>query len=89
MKSLSNEWGRLANGNKYNAKATNTIELIARTQVPTGKKVTYATFVCDYRPLKKEPFRVRITVNGDKLEYQDDAGSPAANILETRSYSTA
>ena len=40
---LSNEWGRLANGNKHNVKATNTIEFIERTQVPQGKKVTYAT----------------------------------------------
>ena len=40
--------------------------------------------MCDYRPLKKEPFQVRITVGGDKLDYLDDAGSPAANMLETK-----
>ena len=46
--------------------------------------MTYALYVCDYRPLKDEPYRVRITVGGDKLEYLDDAGSPAANLLETK-----
>jgi len=40
--------------------------------------------VCDYRPLKDEPYHVRITVGGDKLNYNDDAGSPAANLLETK-----
>ena len=44
----------------------------------------YATFVCDLRPLKNEIYRVRITVGGDKLSYDDDAGSPAANLLETK-----
>ena len=38
----------------------------------------------DYRPLKNEPHRIRITVGGDRLSYQADAGSPAANMLETK-----
>ena len=39
---------------------------------------------CDYRPLKEEKYRVRITVGGDRLPYHDDAGSPAADLLETK-----
>ena len=38
----------------------------------------------DYRPLKTQTHRVRITVGGDRLSYPDDAGSPAANMLETK-----
>ena len=64
--------------------ATNTIAFIKPSQVPTGQKVTYTSFVCDHRPLKTEPFRVRLTVGGDKLAYHDDAGSPAASLLETK-----
>ena len=82
--SLSNEWGRLAQGNDNNVSATDTIEFIHRYEVPEGRDVTYATFVIDYRPLKSEPYRVRITVGGDRLSYQADAGSPAANLLETK-----
>jgi hypothetical protein len=52
--------------------------------VPSDKKVTYGNFICDYRPLKTEPFRVRLTVGGDKLPYDDDAGSPAASLLESK-----
>ena len=60
------------------------IDFISQKEVPTDRKVTYATFVLDHRPLKTEPWRVRITVGGDKLTYDNDAGSPAANIIETK-----
>ena len=52
--------------------------------MPAGRDVTYATFVLDYRPLKTEPHRVRILVGEDKLTYASYAGSPAANLLETK-----
>ena len=84
LRSLSNEWGRLAQGNDNGIKGTDTIEFIHRSQVPSDKQVTYASYVCDYRPLKDESYRVRITVGGDRLDYKDDAGSPAANLLETK-----
>ena len=45
---LSNEWGRLAQGNQHGVKSTDTIEFIPKTQVPSNKSVTYATFVLDY-----------------------------------------
>ena len=53
-KALSNEIGRLAQGNKYGVKATDTIEFIKKEDVPNGRAVTYASFVCDHRPLKTE-----------------------------------
>ena len=52
--------------------------------VPKGATVAYANFICDFRPLKGEPYRVRITVGGDKLEYKLDATSPAASLIETK-----
>ena len=82
--SLSNEWGRLAQGNDAGIVSTNTIDFVHQHEVPKHRDVTYATFVLDYRPLKTEPHRVRITVGGDRLTYTSDAGSPAANLLETK-----
>ena len=52
--------------------------------LPATKKVTYACFVCDYRPLKPEQYRVRLVVGGDGLDYSEDAGAPAASMLETK-----
>ena len=40
--------------------------------------------VCDFRPLKAEKYRVRLTVGGDRLEYKHDATSPAASLIETK-----
>ena len=82
--SLSNEIGRLAQGVGNRVAGTDTIEFIRKNEVPANKKVTYANFICDYRPLKTEPHRVRLTVGGDKLDCPYDAGSPAASIVETK-----
>ena len=83
-KALSNEWGWLAQGNDYGIIGTDTIEFILKSEVPHGRDVTYASFVCDKRPLKTEPFRVRIVVGGDRLSFDDDTGSPATDLLETK-----
>ena len=53
-RALSNEIGRLAQGNKYGIKGTDTIEFIRREHVPRDRDITYASFVCDHRPLKTE-----------------------------------
>ena len=81
--SLSNEWGRLAQGNGR-VDGTNTIVFIAKEDVPFGRDITYATFVCDYRPLKSEPWRIRMVAGGDRLSYPDDPASPAANLIDTK-----
>ena len=81
---LSNEWGRLAQGNDRGVASTDTLDFVSFQTVPTDRKITYATFACDHRPLKQEEWRIRIVVRGDKLEYKFDSGSPAANMLETK-----
>ena len=81
---LSNELGRLAQGNDNNVVPTDCIDFIHHHEVPQGRKVTYANFVCDFRPLKSEPYRVRLVVGGDKLVYLADSGAPAASMLETK-----
>jgi len=82
---MGNELGRLAQGvGTRMPHGTDTIFFIPKSQLPTGRKVTYANAICDHRPLKTEPYRVRLTVGGDKLEYAGDAGSPAASIIETK-----
>ena len=53
-------------------------------QIPSNQEVTYASFVCDHRPLKLEQWRVRLVVGGDKLSCLYDTESPAANLLETK-----
>ena len=42
------------------------------------------TFVCDHCPLKDEKWRVCLVVGGDKLNHDNDSGSLAASLLETK-----
>ena len=84
LRSLSNEWGRLAQGNYHGTKGTDTIEFTHQHEISPEKSVTHASFVCNYCPLKKEACRIRITVGGDRLPYEEYAGAPAANLLETK-----
>ena len=51
-KAVGNEHGRLANGIDNQLRANNTIEFFKKEEVSAGRTVTYAHFVCDYRPLK-------------------------------------
>lgn len=87
---LANELGRLAQGvgktRKPNERitGTDTIRFIKRTEVPRGRTVTYANFVCNIRPHKEEQHRVRLTVGGDKLTYPNDASSPSTGLVETK-----
>ena len=83
--SFANEIGRLAQGVGERMKTGNeNIFFIKKHQVPNDRKVTYANPVCDYRPLKEDKYRVRLTVGGDRLPYPEDSGSPAATLLEAK-----
>ena len=88
--SLSNEFGRLAQGigkhrptDQY-VTGTNTIFFIPRNKVPYDAKVTYANIICNLHPLKSETHRVCMTVRGDKLEYEGDPSSPAVSLLNLK-----
>ena len=67
----------MKNGNKN-------IFFIPRNQVPTGQNITYENPVCDYIPLKYNPYRVRLTIGGDNIPYPSDSGSPAVTLLEAK-----
>ena len=81
---VENELGRLAQGFEDRVQGTNTIFFVQKHEIPKDRKISYANFVCNYRPLKSEPYRVRLTVGGDKLEYPDETASPAASLIESK-----
>ena len=78
--SVSNEIGRPANG-VCTIKGNNSMEFIHKYEVPSDKKVTYANIVCNVRPNKDDVHRTRLTVGGDRLDYNGDASSPAVFLL--------
>jgi hypothetical protein len=84
------EWACCAQGvigNRPSARhiiGNQTIFFIFRSQVPAGRKVTHATFVCTMRPGEAEPHRIRMTVGGDRLDVCQDVRSPVVGITDTK-----
>ena len=74
-----NEFARLAQGYE-DTEGLDVVRFIARRAMPAGKKATYARYVVDYRPEKDEPWRLRITCGGDKLEYYGETTTHSASM---------
>ena len=79
VKALANDLGRLAQGVKDRMPTDNsTIFSIHPSEIPTHKKVTYCRLVVDIRPLKEEKYHVRITVDGDNLDFMPKSSTTRA-----------
>ena len=81
---ISNELGRLAQGNNALIKDNDCVNFTHPQDVPNDRKVTYAKFVCYYRPLKSDQQTISLVVGGEKLYHALDAGSPTASMIETK-----
>ena len=60
------------------------MDFLHPSEIPPNEKITYASFLCDHMPLKPEKWRTCVVIGDDKLPYYDDAGSPAANLIEIK-----
>eukprot|EP00957_Ditylum_brightwellii_P049896 3782513-Ditylum_brightwellii.AAC.1 len=79
--SCTNEFGRLAQGVGSRIKTgTNTIFFINKEEMPADRKATYACFVVDVRPQKKETHRTRLKVGGNLIDYPGNVCTPTADI---------
>ncbi|KAL9178273.1 hypothetical protein ACHAXT_001701 [Thalassiosira profunda] len=82
-RSSADEFGRLAQGIGGRIKGSDTIRFIRRSDVPKDRRkdITYGQFVCTFRPEKKDPFRTRFTVGGDRINYPGEVVMPTAEML--------
>ena len=81
LHSAANEFGQLAQGLPDNrVDATNTIFFIPINKVPRNKRPTYTRFVCSFRPQKLEPYRTRITVGGNLIDYPGNLSMKVADM---------
>eukprot|EP00804_Cyclotella_cryptica_P016108 CCRYP_004214-RA/>CCRYP_004214-RA protein AED:0.22 eAED:0.20 QI:0/0/0/1/0/0.66/3/0/877 len=80
------ELGRLAQGIPGTVKGTNTIVFIAYNEIPPQRRkdVTYGRIVANHRPEKEDPYRIRLTVSGNRITYPGDCGTPTADMLTTK-----
>ncbi|KAI2490112.1 Reverse transcriptase (RNA-dependent DNA polymerase) [Fragilaria crotonensis] len=81
--SNADEIGRLAQG--FGAiKGTNTIFFIHPSAMPAGRKATYLRVVSALRPEKVNPYRIRWTVGGDKVDYPFDVSTKTADLTTAK-----
>ena len=85
-RSFGNELGRLAQGMKGRVDGTDTIFCIDKKDIPAARwqDVTYGRIVVSFRPEKKDPNRVRLTVGRDRINYPGDVGTPTADMLTVK-----
>ena len=74
-----NEFARLAQGYEE-TDGMDVVTFINRRDMPNDKQATYARYVVDYRPEKDEPWRLRITCGGDRLDYYGDTTTHSASM---------
>ena len=56
------------------------LDWISRNDVPHDKTVTYPWYTVDIRPEKAEPYRTRITVGGNLLDYSGNVTTHTASM---------
>eukprot|EP00979_Chaetoceros_neogracilis_P016968 scaffold10166_cov289-Chaetoceros_neogracile.AAC.1 len=79
------ELARLAQGSKRRSlQGTDTIDFITRSEMPIDKKPTYARVCANYREQKEDPYRVRITVGGDRIQYDGETFTPNADVTTAK-----
>ena len=81
--SSADEFGRLAQGVGGRIEGTNMIYFIPYSKIPRDRlrDITYGRFVCDIRLAKDNPYRTRLTVGGDKINYPGEVGTPTCELL--------
>ena len=68
------------NGESRVGDGHDTFRFIRKKEIPIEKKVTYARFCCDVRPQKDEPKRTRLTVGGDRLDYDGETSTEVSSM---------
>jgi hypothetical protein len=83
---MCKELGRLATGWE-GEQGTETIEFMSINEIkaiPKDRTVTYARIVVNYRPQKKDPNQVRITVGGNLIDYPGELTTRTADLITSK-----
>jgi hypothetical protein len=85
-KAFGKEIGRLAQGLDGVVEGTNTLYFIPKNKIPSDrlKDVTYARICVNIRPDKADPYRCRITLGGNLVNYPGNVGTRTADMLTVK-----
>ena len=84
--SYPKEIGRLAQGMPCIVEGTNTMSFIDKQDIPVNrwKDVTYGRVVVEYCPDKSDPYRTRLTIGGDRVNYPGYCGTPKVRLTTVK-----
>ena len=63
---------------------TNMCTFIHRHEIPANKRPTYVRIVSDYREQKQDPYQVRCTVGGDRIDFHGDVATKVADLVTVK-----
>jgi len=84
---MCKELGQLSNGYKDLTKGMEAIEFMTKAevdQIPKYKKITYARITTDYREKKADPYRIRLTVGGNLIDFPGPITSTTAELTTAK-----
>ena len=77
----SKEFARLCQGrSRDDTSGTDTITWIHPHELPANKRPTYIRVCANYRPQKSDPYRVRCTLGGNRINYPGPKSAPTASF---------
>ena len=77
---VSKEIVRLSQGSAEVKAGTNTMHFIHAHKKPRGRKTTYLKIVANVLPQKEDPYCIRFTVSGDRLDYPGPTSTETSEI---------
>ena len=87
---MNKELGRLFQGFEckdepiHTVMGTDTCQFIHRADIPTDKRPTYVQIVADFREQKADPYWVRCTVGGDRIDFHGDVATKVADLVTVK-----
>jgi hypothetical protein len=82
---MSDEIGKCAQGNDAHPESgANTFVFINKDQVPHNKTATYARIVPEDRPHKEIKKRIRLTVGGNRIEYNGPVATKTSDLTTVK-----
>jgi hypothetical protein len=80
----TNEIGQITDGRVGNKPGTGTMFFIRASAMPKGRKATYLRVVASYQPQKEDPYRIRWTAGGNKIDYPGVVSTPTADLTTVK-----
>jgi hypothetical protein len=81
---MEDEWGRLMERTDWNPNGKRTMRNVKLSDIPRDIIPMYVRVVVAFRPEKENPYRIRLTVGGDRVIFEGECSTKAANLVTVK-----